>query len=157
MMPVVIPKRSASRYAGQYAQCADPQRLLEIFSDSHRIALSSKNPETARTRFELALELYHQLLSLGLPADLRSSIQGAMCALVEQFPVQVCLNEAIGLCEKARKLKTARGRLEYLHRAEDVLRAGLATGSAGSPTMRSMHDQVRGEIAQAEAVTANKS
>ena len=157
MAPVVIPERSASRYASQYAQCTDPQRLLEIFADSQRIALSSKNSETARTRFELALELYHQLLSLGLPPDLRSTVQGAMSGLLEQFPIQVCLNEAIGLCEKARQLRTPRRRLEYLCAAQEVLRAALATDTVGSPAIQSMYDQVLGEIAQVKAATVNES
>ena len=150
-----IPERSTSRYAGHYAQSVDPQRLLEIFTDSHKIALNSKDPATARSRFELAVEAYHQVMSMGLPADLRSSVQDAMTTLADQFPTQVFLNEALGLCAKARKLKTARRKLEYLHRARDVLHAGLATSPTGATAIQAMHARVLADIAQAEAVVGD--
>lgn len=152
MTPHTIPERSTSRYAGQYAQSVDPQRLLEIFTDSHKIALNSKDPATARSRFELAVEAYHQLMSMELPADLRSSVQNAVTTLADQFPIQVCLNEALGLYAKAGKLKTVRRKLEYLHRARDVLHAGLATNPTGATAIQAMHDHVRADIAQAEAL-----
>jgi hypothetical protein len=126
--------------------------LIEIFTDSHKIALNSKDPATARGRFELAVEAYHQLMSIGLPADLRSSVQDAMTTLVDQFPIQVCLNEALGLYAKAGKLKTARRKLEYLRRARDVLHSGLATSPTGGTAIQAMHDHVLVDIAQAEAV-----
>lgn len=154
-MPGAIPERATSRFAGQYAQSTDPQRLLEIFGDSRKIALSSKDPDTARGRFELAVEAYHQLRSLGLPDDLRSSVQDAMTSLADQFPIQVCLNEALGLCDKARKLKTARRNLEYLHRAREVLETGLATSAAGAIAIQSAQGRVLAEIAQAEAAVGN--
>lgn len=152
MTPQAIPERSITRYAGQYARSVDPRRLLEILTGSHKIALNSKDPDTARARFELAVEAYHQLLSMGLPADLRSSVQDAMTTLAAQFPIQVCLNEALGLCAKARKVKTTRCKLQYLHLARDVLHAGLATSRTGATAIQVMHDHVVADIAQAEAV-----
>jgi len=153
--PLVIPERSTSRYAGQYARSIDPQRLLEMFTDSHKIALNSKTPSTARARFELAVEAYHQLLSMGLPSDVRSSIQNAMTTLVDQFPSQVCLNEALGLCTKARKLKTSQRKLEYLERARAVLHAWLAQNPHGASSIRALNDTVLADIAQVEAIAAN--
>ena len=155
MTPHAIPDRSTSRYAGQYARSVDPQRLLEIFTDSHKIALNSKDPTTARARFELAVEAYHQLMSMGLLADLRSSVQDAMTALADQFAIQVCLNEVLGLCAKARKLKTARRKLEYLHRARDVLHAWLGENPTGASAIQALHDNVLADIAQVEAVAAD--
>ena len=147
-----IPDRTRSRYAGQYAQSIDHQRLLEIFDDSRKIALGSKNPETAQARFELAVEVYHQLASLGLPAALGSSVQGAMALLADQFPAQVCLNEALGLREKARKLKSRQRKLEYLHRARQVLETGGATNASGAADVEMAHRQVLEEIALVEEV-----
>jgi hypothetical protein len=152
MTPHEIPERSTSRYAGQYAQSIDPQRLLEIFTDSRKIALNSKDPATAGSRFELAVEAYHQLMSVGLASDPSASLQDAMTSLADQFPIQVCLNEALGLYTKAGKLKTAPRKLEYLHRARDVLRAWLATNGAGAIAIQTMHDQVLADIIKAEAV-----
>ena len=156
-MPPEVPARSASRYAGHYAQCADPHRLLEIFTDSHTIALTSKNPDTARGRFDLAVELYHQLVSLHVPPSLRSSLQDAMVALTTRFPSQVCINEATGLREKARKLRTARRTLEFLNRAREVLQAGLTKTLNGPSGIQSMYDEVLSEIAQTEALMVKRS
>ncbi|HYR70497.1 MAG TPA: hypothetical protein VEP12_03845 [Candidatus Acidoferrum sp.] len=148
----LIPDRSTSRYAGHYARAIDPQRLLQIFSDSHRIALKSQDPSTARARFELAVEAYHQLTSMTLPMEMRVAIQGAMIMLAGQFPVQMCLNEALGLCAKARKLKTARRQLEYLKRAREILLTGLATSPEGAPAIQATYDCVLTEITEVEAI-----
>jgi len=120
-----IPPRTASRYCGQYEGTLDPQRILEIFSDSHKLALSSKNPETAVTRFELAIEAYHQAVSMPIDEASRASLHRAMENLAESFPEQVIVNEAVGLAEKAAKLKTPRKRLELLSRAIAVVQGGL--------------------------------
>jgi hypothetical protein len=151
LTPQAIPDRSTSRYAGQYARAADPQRLLEIFTVSHKIALNSQNPATAHSRFEVAVEAYYQLMSMGLQSDLRSSVQDAMTALADQFTVQVCLNEALGLCAKASKLKTARRKLRYLQHAGDVLRSWLAQHPTGASAIRALLDTVLAEVAQIEA------
>ncbi len=147
----LIPDRSTSRYAGHYARAVDPQRLLQILADSSGIALNSKAPSTARARFELAVEAYHQLMSMTLPVDVRASVQDAMIKLADQFPTQLCLNEALGLRAAARKLKTARRKLEYLQRARDVLHVGLAANLAGATAIQAMYDHVLADIAEAEA------
>ena len=147
----LIPGRSTSRYAGHYARAVDPQRLLQIFVDSRGIALNSKAASTARARFELAVEAYHQLMSMTLSADVPASVQDAMIKLADQFPTQLCLNEALGLCAVARKLKTARRKLEYPQRARDVLQAGLVANLAGATAIQAMYDHVLADIAEAEA------
>ena len=124
-MPSSIPPRSSSRYSGQYARTIDAQRMLEIFTDSVSIALSSKNPETATARFELAVEAFHQAVSMPIPAETRQSLTATMEKLAASFPTQVLVNEAVGLSEKAAKLKTPKKRLELLHRAMSVIEDGL--------------------------------
>ena len=149
--PGAIPERSTSRYPGHYARTMDPQRLLEMFTDSQRIAPTSKNPETAQRRFDLAVEAYHQLSSLTLPGDIRASVRGVMATVAERFPVQVRLNEAMGLCARATKLKNLQRRLEWLDRARAVLADGLADPAlAGASSLHEMHEQVVWEIARAE-------
>ena len=148
-----IPARATSRYSGQYADVIDPQRLVEIFSDSHRIALSSKNPDTAHERFELAVEAYHQLMSMNVSGDACASVHSAMISLSDQFPAQVYVNEALGLCEKAAKLKTTRKKLELLQRAHQVLQKGLASNPSGSVSIQTAAEQVRAAIAQAQTAT----
>jgi succinate dehydrogenase/fumarate reductase flavoprotein subunit len=106
MSAAQIPTRNTSKYAGQYAGTLGSQRMVEILVDSYKIALSSKNPDAAHDRFALAVEAYHQFMSMEPAEEVRASVQKAMEELVELFPTQVLANEALGLLEKARKLKT---------------------------------------------------
>jgi hypothetical protein len=148
-MAAKIPARSTSKYCEQYVGTFDAQRVFEIFTDSNRIALSSKNPETACDRFALAVETFHQLMSMSIPGDVRASLQAAMQSLVDTFPSQAVSNEALGLREKARKLKTATKRSELLNRAREVLERGLVQ-SPGSSKLQSEIAEVRHEIGESE-------
>jgi thioredoxin-like negative regulator of GroEL len=145
-----IPARATSKYAGQYARAFDSQRIVEIFADSHKIALSSKNPETARDRFALAVEAYHQIMSMPVSGDVRSSIHDAMVTLVDHFPAQLAANESLGLREKARKLKTVSKRLDLLRQARDILQRA-ANADPTNDVIRNAVAELRDEIADAEA------
>lgn len=144
-MAAQIPARNTSKYSGQYSGAFDSQRIVEIFMDSHRLALSSKNPDTAGDRFALAVEAYHQIMSMGVSADVRGSVQRAMETLVDVFPAQVVANEALGLREKARKLKTPKKQLEFLRSARDVLDHGLAVNPE-SAVLQTAATELRAEI-----------
>jgi len=120
--------------------------MLEIFADSYKIALSSKNPETARDRFALAVEAYHQFISMESAGEVRARLQQAMEELAEMFPTQVLANEALGLWEKARKLKTPRKQLELLRRAHEIVNRGLAEHPSSS-VLRESVTQLQMEIA----------
>lgn len=150
-MAAHIPTRESSKYAGQYVGTLGSQRMVEIFADSYKIALSSKNPITARDRFDLAVEAYHQFMSMGSAADVRASVQRAMEELVELFPTQVVGNEALGLREKARKLKTPRKQLELLRRASEIVSRGLAEHPSSS-VLHATAAELQTEILQCEAV-----
>jgi hypothetical protein len=150
LVSVQIPSRNTSKYGGQYAGTLDSQRIVEIFADSYKIALSSKKPNTAGDRFALAVEAYHQFLSMGPSADVRGSVQQAMENLVELFPAQVVANEALGLREKARKLKTPRKQLDLLRRAREILDRGLTEHSSSS-VLQVAASELRAEISQAES------
>jgi len=149
-----IPPRSSSRYSGQYAGTFDAQRMLEIFTDSLNIALSSKNPETATARYELAIEAYHQAAAMGLPADTRQSLRVSMEGLAESFPTQVLVNEAVGLSEKAAKLKTPKKRLELLERAISVVEQGLKRYPE-NPRLRAVQEGLRTELAKVAGPPSN--
>ena len=123
----------------------DPLRIAQIFADSHRIALSSKAPGTATDRYALAVEAYHQIMSMQAPAELRASVQEAMAELVASFPTQVVINEAMGLREKASKLKTPRKRVDLFRHALEVIERGLAQYPSSSE-LQSAAAEVRTEI-----------
>jgi len=145
-----IPPRNTSKYAGHYAGTLGSQRMVEIFADSYKIALSSKNPDTAGDRFALAVEAYHQFMSMESSAEVRTSMQRAMEELVELFPTQVVANEALGLREKARKLKTPRKQLELLRRASEIVNHGL-TEHSSSPVLQAAAAEIQAQISQSEA------
>lgn len=145
-----IPARNTSKYAGQYAGTLGSQRMVEIFADSYKIALSCKNPETAGDRFALAVEAYHQFMSMQSSAEARAAVQRAMEELVELFPIKVIANEALGLREKARKLKTPRKQLDLLRRASEIINRGV-TEHPLSAVLRAAAEELRTEIAQSEA------
>ena len=149
-MAVKIPGRNESKYSGQYASAFDPQRIMQIFNDSERIALSSKKPDTAGDRFDLAVETYHQLLSMGLPPGEKRQLMKRMEELVELFPSQVIMNEARGLREKAQKLKTLSKRLDLFQQARDIVDRGL-TDNPGSSTLQQAAGVIQAEIEETEA------
>jgi hypothetical protein len=124
--------------------------MVEILADSCRIALSSKKADTAGDRFALAIEAYHQLMSMGPAADVRRWAQQAMENLVESFPTQVVANEALGLREKARKLKTPQKRLDLLRRASDIVDRGLVEHPSSSILLAAAA-QLRTEVSESEA------
>jgi len=144
-----IPPRNTSKYAGQYAGTLGSQRMVEIFADSYKIALSSKNPDTASDRFALAVEAYHQFMSMEPSVEVRAPVQQAMEELVQLFPTQVAANEALGLREKARKLKTPRKQLDLLRRASEIVDRGL-TEYPSSSVLQAAAAELRTEISQSE-------
>jgi hypothetical protein len=146
---VQIPPRSASKYAGQYSSTLGSQRVAEIFVDSYKIALTSKNPETARDRFDLAVETYHQFMAMESENGIRAAVRQAMEELVELFPTQVLANEARGLYEKARKLKTPKKQLELLHRAREIVDRGL-TEHPSSSVLQTFAAELQTEISNLE-------
>ncbi len=149
-MTAQIPARNTSKYAGQYAGTLGSQRVAEIFVDSYRIALTSKHPYTARDRFALAVEAYHQFMSMQSSAEARTAVQQAMEELVELFPIRIIANEALGLREKAQKLKTPRKRLDLLRRASEIVHRGLIEHPL-SAVLQAASEELRTEIAQSEA------
>jgi len=146
-----IPSRNTSKYSGQYAGTVDSQRMVEIFTDSYKIALSSKNPETARARFDLAIEAYYQLFSMKPSSGILKAIQQSIENLVAVFPAQVTANEALGLREKARKLKTPKKQLDLLYHAREIIDRGLIEQPFSSVLQTAAIELVT-EIYQAEAL-----
>ncbi len=144
---VQIPPRNTLKYGGHYAGALGSQRMVEIFADSYKIALSSKNPETAGDRFALAVEAYYQFMSMESSAESRVALQQAMEELVELFPTQVVANEALGLREKARKFKTPRKQLETLRRASEIVNRGLTEHPSNS-VLQTAAAELRTEISR---------
>jgi len=144
-----IPSRSTSKYSGHYSRTLGSQRVAEIFADSYKIALSSKNPDTAQDRFDLAVETYHQFMSMEPANEIRAAVQQAMGELVELFPIQVLANEALGLREKARKLKTPKKQLDILRCAREIVDRGLIEHPSNS-VLQTFAAELQAEISDIE-------
>lgn len=149
VMPVIIPPRDESKYAWQYSEVIDLRRVVEIFSDSYKIAFTSKKPDTAHDRFDLALEAFYQIMSMQPPASVRDPVQDAMEELAQYFPIQVLINEAEGLREKAMKLKTPKKRAERLLEAKALARRAITRDSKCAPA-HALANQIDTEIANIE-------
>ena len=153
-MPNTIPPRSTSRC---YSRATDVQRLVQIFQNSGRLAVESKNLETAHANFDLAVEAYYQIVSLCSATELERSVTQAMQTLAGDFPTKVCINEAVGICEKADKLKSIKTKLKYLRNAQEILERGRARQDNGYPSITSVYDQVVAYIKQGEAILEKQS
>lgn len=149
---VTIPDRKESAYYGQYSDVEDVDRLIEIFKDSSKLAVESRNPETAYSRYELLIECYHQIMSLPIDRALRKITESTMETVVSTFPSQVCVNEALGFCDKANKVKTIKTQYKYLKKAEEVLEKGLEESDSDEDHEKIMevYEQVKDYIKQAE-------
>ena len=137
-----IPERSASRYEGQFAGFVDVERLFQILRDSLHAALQSGDPETARARYDLALECYGQLRSLGLPGEIEAQLEGFVSDLVERFPTAWRVNAALGLCERAAGMSDADAQRERLGEARTLLAEGLEDAAADPSALRALIDQI---------------
>ena len=96
-------------------------RMVEIFSDSIHIALDSKNPETAKIRYDLSLETYHEILAHAAPSPDLDYVTRLMKRVVALYPAMLCINQAIGCMDKAAKLKSAKGKLKRLESAREIM------------------------------------
>jgi len=119
-----IPLRDSSRYAWQYRDCFDRERLMQIFSESSQLALKSKVPETAQSRYELAVEAFHQLRSVIADPAASDAYRDLMFQVAELFPITTLLNQIAALRDKARRLKTKSKRIDLLTRASQLAHSG---------------------------------
>lgn len=86
--PLIIPARTTSKYAGQYAG-ADAERVAEIVADSYKLALTSRDPQFCGDRCELAVEAYHQLMEASPSLFLAAVVTASKSELCEKFPLHL--------------------------------------------------------------------
>lgn len=117
------------------------QRKLDIIEESIKIALTSKKPDTAKSRYDLAMKMHRELLEDGLPAGLRARLDETMGEFGRSFPITCISNEVDGLLEKAAKLKTPAGKRKHLVAAQARIDAALV----GAPEDLALQ-QLRGRV-----------
>ena len=141
-----IPLRTASRYAGQYAKTIDLSNIVRIFEDSVKLASTSKNEETATTRYELAIEAYHQIVAMEPPSGVSEAARATMANLASTFQQTMSLNTAQGFIDKAAKLKSAKKQLENLDSARRLLDAFMNSHPEGSQAIALKLSELRTAI-----------
>jgi len=77
-------------------------------------------------------------------------VHQAMDELIELFPIHVVANEALGLREKARKLKTPRKQLNLLRSALEIVKRGL-TEHPSNTALQAAASELRLVISRVEA------
>ena len=148
---VTIPDRKLTQFYNEHPQIGNLDRLIQIFKESAKLAVESRNPETAYNRYEQAIEIYYQIISLPIDRGLRKEIISSTEQLVSLFPSQVCMNEALGLSDKASKVKTIETQYKYLKEAEQVLEKGLEKkDDVGYENIMSIYVQIKDYVKQAE-------
>lgn len=99
-------------------------RECQIFISCHRLAMNSKNPETATRNKKLAIEIWmsgfdnrpalRNTLGIYLQQEVVDDLDINLKRQFNQYEWRILLHEANGLLDKAEKLKTAKGRAKYL-------------------------------------------
>jgi len=146
---VRIPTRHESRYAGQYAGMKDLKSLIDQLAQTADRAVTSRNNKMAQSSYELAIELYHQILSLRPEQELRQLSEQAMKELVGRYPGLVAVNRAVAYCDLAKQAKTLSDQVRYLSQAKSVLEDALSTPGIGAEGQRDLHRQVVDHLEEA--------
>ena len=120
-MDSAIPHRESSRYCGQYRSSLLPENVLQIFEDSVRIARTSRVPETAQARFELAVEAFHQLQAYEWHESRRGELERTMADLARKIPALIIINQTEGFLEQADRSAREATRRRHLERALECL------------------------------------
>ena len=120
-------------------------RHLQIINDSIKMCLSSKNNDTAFSRFELLDKTYRKEVLPNknlLTNDEFQYVAKKMNEVYELFPKKVYLNVALGFEAKASKMKSNKGKLKYLNLAIDSLKDGLKDARSDKPKLKAMLDRL---------------
>ena len=118
-------------------------RDVQILSDSIRICLSSKNENTAFSRFDLLNRVFERVSnSSGLDEDVLGYVNEKVENAKKKFETIVYLNLAEGYKEKSLKMKSSKGKLKYLNLAESILKKGLLASESDKEILNSALQKV---------------
>jgi thioredoxin-like negative regulator of GroEL len=139
---VRIPARNESRYAGQYAGIENLQILTDKLVQAAEKAVTSRNHKVAQSNYEIAIELYHQVLSLRPDRELKSLSKQAMMQLVGRYPGLSAVNRAVALCDRANEAKRLSDQIRYLEQAKSLLEEAMAASSIGIEGLKDLRSQI---------------
>ena len=121
-------------------------RSLQIFIDSLRISLKSKNFDTALYRNQLMNEKLSRLASCGLPKHYLEQVKKVADSANEEFKTALYLNAAKGFMSKSLKMKSPKGKIKYLNSAKDILETGMKSSGSDEEKIKLALSEVDREI-----------
>lgn len=127
-------------------------RLTKVAEESGLIALESRDPKIARSHYDVAIEAYRLALALRPDSDLHRDIAHTMGVLKDCFPSTLCINEALGICDKANNRPVIEA-LILLRKAKKRLEDGLSRRDIGYDGIMSIYEQVVSHVHEAEALS----
>jgi len=128
--------------AGEKAQLV---RNLQILRDLIDIFSTSRKPDTAESRFELALEKYHadrRLLPKFVSTDTIMHVEKSFTRSAYEFQTTKFTNPAADLIAKSQTVKTRAARTKRLEAARTILAQGLAAQESDKFVIGGMRDDV---------------
>lgn len=148
--PVFARQEDAAAYflyiAKSDFQLAERLRQQQIIRESLQIALSSKNPEVAEGRMNLAKEKYEALAEMRIPKDERERLDTAYIDSLLRYRTARYLNEDRGHLDKMRQVKTGASKQKYASLARAVLAKGLDDKKANRNELISMLKEVKNSL-----------
>ncbi len=122
---------------------AERLRQQQIIRESLQIALTSKNPEVAESRMNLAKEKYESLEKMRMPKDERERLDTAYAESLLRYRTIRYLNEARGHIDKMLQVKMEKSKQKYASLARAVLAKGLDDPKANRKELISMLKEIK--------------
>ena len=116
-------------------------------------SLLARDPLLARQHYDKAIECYRRALELPMTNELRENVEEGLDTLIDIFPSQCCMGEALGLCDEAETLGHVDMQLPLLRKARDILQKGLEREDDGYDNIMSIYVQIIDRIEKAEALS----
>jgi len=116
---------------------ANRLRRQQILRESLKLATTSKKPETAESRMELAQQHFLALKTkFRIPKDEREGIDKRYHEAVLEYDTVRFLNEAHAYLKKTQKLKTEKSKRKYINLARQTIEKGLGNPNSDKERLR---------------------
>lgn len=153
-MSAIPDRNQLSEFYGQHVKTATP-RLIDLWVETLKAALSMLDRGAARSRLDLALECYHELRTRELDPDLGRDIDSAMMNALKEFPTADHVFPALDLLDRAGKTRNAAEEMRLLGEAEALVNAGLEKPDTNHEALSEVLRKVRAAIAGPEGTKPN--
>jgi len=139
--PVEAARAINARLASEDPPKAELIRDLQIIRDSIDIALASKKRDTAESHMELVVETWKTAeaeCSGVVPQDVVQSVREIIADAQRRLQTCLYVNVARGYLDKAKTLKTAKGREGHLSQAREAILEGLGKPDSNKGELREL-------------------